>query len=446
MSAPAETQPWAPRTVGIALAAYQPNPIWLAEQLESIVAQTHTEWICIITMDSPLRDIAEHSRIKPFIRDPRFTWIENGEQLGVRMNFEKAIALATAKNMDTIAFSDQDDIWLPEKLSVSLAELTKTGPMSLVNADAYLFVDDLVLSDTLYSLHRIVGKKLSIEEVIIYPSASGFTMLVDAKLTQRYPIIPEPMRYHDHWFSVVATAHQGMTRISLPLALYRQHENNAIGISSIRSGLGLSPINRAANTANQVRRLGEQHLGSAKASANQLPMHAAKRLLFRHRIGWMLLMLSIIVRRSFVERRLVVLANRALFAQLLVFPSQAERAKALRARLPVPRRSLKWFVLATCVVALGLAALNAGPALSLVLSAAAALWFGLAVGALVAPAWKLVRHLYPNAGLTLVGLSAVLAGLVRLITSSPIVSILAFAIPVAWYLAYRIRWRGDTGY
>ena len=446
MSTPAATQPWAPRTVGIALAAYQPNPEWLAEQLESIVAQTHTEWICIITMDSPLRDIAEHSRIRPFITDPRFTWIENGEQLGVRKNFEKAIALATAKNMDAIAFSDQDDIWLPEKLSVSLAELTKTGPMSLVNADAYLFVDDLVLSDTLHSLHRIVSKKLAIEEVIIYPSVSGFTVVADARLTQRYPTIPEPMRFHDHWFSVVATAHQGITRISLPLALYRQHENNAIGISSIRSGVGLPPINRAANTADRVRRLGEQHLGSAKASADQLPMHAAKRLLFRHRTGWMLLMLAIIARRLFVERRLVVQANRALFAQLLVFPSQAERAKVIRARLPVPRRLLKRVALAACVLALGLAALNAGLALSLVFSAAVPLWFGLAAGALAAPAWNLVRHLYPNAGLTLVGLSAVLAGLLRAATDSPVLGVLAFALPVAWYLAYRIRWRGDTGF
>jgi hypothetical protein len=318
--------------------------------------------------------------------------------------------------------------------------------MSLVNADAYLFVDGLVLSDTLHSLHRIVSKKLAIEEVIIYPSVSGFTVVADARLTQRYPTIPEPMRYHDHWFSVVATAHQGITRIPLPLAFYRQHENNAIGISSIRSGVGLSPISRAANRADRVRRLGEQHLGSAKATADQLPIHADKRLLFRHRTGWMLLMLAIIVRRSFVEPRLVVQANRALFAQLLVFPSQAERAKVLRARLPVPRRSLKRVVLTACVLALGLAALNAGLALSLVFSAAVPLWFGLAAGALAAPVWNLVRHLYPNASLTLVGLSAVLAGLLRAATDSPGLGVLAFALPVAWYLAYRIRWRGDTGF
>jgi len=446
VSTPAATQPWAPRTVGIALAAYQPNPIWLAEQLESIVAQTHTEWICIITMDSPLRDIQDHPRIRPLITDPRFTWIENGEQLGVRKNFEKAISLATEKNVDAIAFSDQDDIWLPEKLSLSLAELTNSGPMSLVNADAYLFVDDLVLSETLHSLHRIVNVKLTIEEIIIYPSVSGFTVVADAKLTQRYPIIPEPMRYHDHWFSVVATAHQGITRISSPLALYRQHENNAVGISSIRSGVGLPPINQAASSAERLRRLGKQHLGSAKASADQLPMHSAKRLLFRHRIGWMLLMLAIMVRRSFIERRLVVQAYRAIFAQLLVFPSQAERAKELRTRVPLPRRSLKRLVLAACGLALGLAALNPDLVLSLVCSAAAPLWFGLAGGALAAPVWKFVRHLYPNAGLILVGLSALLAGLLRVATNSPVLSVLTFAFPVAWYLAYRLRWRGDTGF
>ncbi len=446
MSTPAATQPWSPRSVGIALAAYQPNPIWFAEQLESLVAQTHTEWICIITMDSPLRDIEDHPRIRPLIADPRFTWIENGERLGARRNFEKAIALATAKNVDAIAFSDQDDIWLPEKLSMSLAELTRAGPMSLVNSDAFIFAEDLVLSETIYSLHRIVNLRLAIEEIIIYPSVSGLTVVADAQLTKRYPIIPEPMRFHDHWFSVVATAHQGITRISIPLALYRQHENNTVGISSIRSEVGLSPINRVANTADRVRRLGEQHLGSARASAEQLPMPAAKRLLFRHRTGWMLLMLVIIMRRSFTERQLVVQANRALFAQLLVFPSQAERAKKLRARLPVRRGFLKRVGLAACVFGLGFAALNSNLAVSLVLSAAAPLWFGLAACAIAAPLWNLVRHRYPNAGLTLVGLSAMLAGLLRVVTDSPVLGVVAFALPVAWYGAYRFRWRGDTGY
>ena len=84
MGVAGEHEPWNPRTVGIALAVYQPNPEWLAVQLASIAAQTHTEWVCVLTLDSPLSDIAAEPGLIPFLDDKRFTWIENPERLGLR--------------------------------------------------------------------------------------------------------------------------------------------------------------------------------------------------------------------------------------------------------------------------------------------------------------------------------------------------------------------------
>jgi len=439
-------EPWDPRTVGIALAAYQPNPTWFAEQLNSIVAQTHAEWICIITMDSPLRDIRDHPRLQPFFHDARFTWVENEERLGARRNFEKAISLATGRNVDLIAFADQDDIWLPEKIAEGVAAINNSGSMSVVASDAYIFSEDLILSETIYSLHRIIKTKLNLEEIIIYPSVTGFTMIVDSKLTKLHPSIPEPLRFHDHWFSLVATAYRGVVHIDKPLAFYRQHENNTIGIRDIRSELGLPQVKVATSTSEPVRERGRRHREVAHVAASQLPMGSIKRTLLRHHIGWMLILLTIIVRRTFVERRLVVQANRALVAQLLVFPSQVARGSSLRSRIPVRGRLLPRIGLVAGAIAVGIAALFVEVLVDLVSVAAAPIWLIFGAAVLLAPAWRLARHRYPDGGQSLVGLSAVLAGLVRLITSSPIVSILAFAIPVAWYLAYRIRWRGDTGY
>lgn len=446
MSTPAATQPWAPRTVGIALAAYQPNPIWLAEQLESIVAQTHTEWICIITMDSPLRDIRDHPRLQPFFHDARFTWVENEERLGARRNFEKAIALATEKNVDLIAFSDQDDIWLPEKIAEGVAAITMSGPMSVVASDSYIFNEDLVLSETIYSFMPIMKAKPTIEEIIIQPILTGFTMVVDSKLTKRHPSIPEPLRHHDHWFSLVGAAYRGVTRIDKPLAFYRQHESNLTGIRAIRSEFSLPQVKVATSTSEPVRELGRRQLGAAHAAASQLPMSPVRRSLLQTRIGWMLILFTIIARRAFVERRLVVLAHRALVAQLLVFPSQMARGVSLRSRIPVRGRVLPRIALVVSAAALGAMVLFGEVIVDLVSVAAAPLWLIFGAAVLLAPAWRLARHRYPDGGQSLVGLSAVLAGLVRLITSSPILSILAFAILVAWYLAYRIRWRGDTGF
>jgi hypothetical protein len=440
------TTTWNPRTVGIALAAYQPNAGWLAEQLASIAAQTHTDWHCVLTFDSPMSEMNGDPTLAPYLRDPRFTWVQNEERLGVRKNFEKAASLVAALGVDLIAFSDQDDLWLPEKLAVSVATIERTGPLSLVHTDAYLLVNGELLSETIHSTHRITGSTLELEEMIIYPTVSGYLMVLDADLVRRHPNIPEAMRYHDHWYSVVATSYGGVTRITEPLAFDRQHENNTVGIASVRVANGLSAIKVKISGQSSARQRALLNIGSARQCAIELPMSRTKRPLMQHPIGWALLMLSVIVRRSFSERLLVVQAYRAFIGQLLVFPSQVERGKRIRSRVPFRGKLLRLLVL-LFVAALGISViLNLSVALEAVTSAAPLLWFGIAVAALFSPAWRLARHGHPDAGQSLVGLSAVAAGLTRVVTDSAELSLLAFALPVAWYLAYRIRWRGDTGF
>ena len=440
------TAAWNPRTVGIALAAYQPNPAWLAEQLESIAAQTHTDWHCVLTFDSPLSEVSDAPSLAPYLRDPRFTWVQNEERLGVRHNFEKAASLVAALGVDLISFSDQDDVWLPGKLAISVATIERTGPLTLVHTDAFLLVNGELLSETIHSTHRITQSTLTLEEMIIYPSVSGYLMVLDADLVRRHPKIPEPMRYHDHWYSVVATSYGGVTRISEPLAFDRQHANNTVGITSVRVTSGLAAIKVEPSVHSSVRQRGLWNIGSARQSAEELPMSGVKRLLMRHPIGWSLLMLSVIARRSFSERLLVVQAYRAIIGQLLVFPSQVERGKRIRARVPVRGKILPLLVLLVCAV-LGISVmLNRTVAVEAVTSAAPLLWFAVAVAALLSPAWRLARHGHPHALQSLVGLSTVAAGLVRVVSNSAELSLLVFVLPVAWYLAYRIRWRGDTGY
>lgn len=443
---PQSTQEWRPSSVGIALAAYQPNPVWLAEQLASLVAQTHTDWHCVITMDSPLQDVQTAPALQPYLHDVRFTWIENEERLGVRKNFEKAIGLAAQRGVDLIAFADQDDIWLPEKISTSVSAITKAGRMSLVHTDAFFLVHDELLSETIQSMHRITQTKASVEEIIIYPSISGYLIVLDAELVRRHPEIPEAMRYHDHWYSVVATAYGGVHRIDEALAFDRQHENNTVGISSVRVGTGLSPISVALTGRSAVHERGVWNIGSARAASRQLPIGPVRRLLFRYRLGWILCMSSIIVRRTFSERLLVVQAYRALIAQLLVFPPLLEHARRLRAQLPIPGRIVPKLRIAALTLAIVVCVVLPQQIVTAVTTFGVPLWIVVAAAAAISPAWRFVRHGYPSAGAMLIALSALAAAGARLISDSALVSVVVFGLPLAWHLAYRLRWRGDTGF
>lgn len=443
---PQSNPDWKPSSVGIALAAYQPYPIWFAEQLDSLVAQTYSNWHCVITMDSPLRDIQGAAQLLPYLGDPRFTWVENTERLGVRKNFEKAIRLAAQRDVDLIAFADQDDIWVPEKLAESVDAIKHSGPMSLVTTDAYLFSEELILSETIASLHRITRTNLTIEEIIIYPSVTGLTVLVDADLVRLHPQIPAPMRYHDHWYSVVATAYGGVYRVFNPLAFYRQHEGNSIGISGIRDELGLNAVGRPVQASNRMQIVAQQHLGSALAAAGELPRNHVRRALFKWRIGWIALMLKIICSRAFTERLLVIQAYRAMVAQFMVFQSQSLRLKEIRARVPIRGRLRIWKMALVSGVVITVTALNPTEVFDQVLSARPLFWISVSAAALALPFLKIICHVYPSASLLLIGVSALAAAVARIISGSALVSVVVFALPLAWHLAYRLRWRGDTGY
>lgn len=443
---PYRDQQWKPSSVGIALAAYQPNPVWLAEQLASFVAQTHTDWHCVITMDSPLQDLQSFEVLQPYFNDERFTWIENGERLGIRENFEKAIHLAAQRGVDLISFADQDDIWLPEKISESIKAITISGPMTLIATDAYLFSGDYVMSETLNALHRINAIHKSIEEIIIYPSVTGFTTLLDAQLVLRHPKIPTAMRYHDHWYSVVATAYRGVFRCELPLALYRQHEGNTVGISRIRGELGLGAVQRQRQVTDRMRGLAQQHFGAAVIAAKELPVDSVRRAFLRWRLGWILLMIKVIVLRSFTERLLVVQAFRAINAQLTFLPSQNLRLQEFRARVPIRGRLFRWAMLTVGVVAIGIVSLNTAVVLEMVIGLKLEFWIGISMLSLALPVLKHLRHIHPDAGLLVIGLSALAAAATRIISDNGLAGAVTFAIPVLWHVAYRLRWRGDTGY
>jgi len=97
--------------ISIAMTAYNGEK-YIREQLDSILAQTEDDFEVVIcddaSTDSTLSILKEYEK-----KDNRFRIYENEGNLGYRENFNKAVSLCKG---DFIAFSDQDDIWLPHHL------------------------------------------------------------------------------------------------------------------------------------------------------------------------------------------------------------------------------------------------------------------------------------------------------------------------------------------
>ncbi len=234
-SAPPLSPHWKIRKIGIAMAIYRPDLCNLREQLQSIQDQSFLNWICVISSDSPLTELLEAPEIEKFKQDPRFQWHENPSRLGHKHNFEKATQLTLQEKVDAISFSDQDDLWYPEKLALSAALLEQKGPLCAVHCDMHILTSHSeILPKTGWDLEKRGVLHKGILHLLIRNIVAGCGLLMDAQLLQTDFNIPEAAHYHDHWYALIAASQGGVHPIFTPLYAYRQHSENVVGMTPFR--------------------------------------------------------------------------------------------------------------------------------------------------------------------------------------------------------------------
>ena len=122
------------RPVAILLAVYNPPLDWFGELLDSLDAQTYPNLRLYIRDDassSPAPEQLEAFLEEHLLRLP-YQFVRNAENLGSNATFA---ALTEDATEDLVAFCDQDDIWLPDKIerSVRLLEESPLRPVQESN-------------------------------------------------------------------------------------------------------------------------------------------------------------------------------------------------------------------------------------------------------------------------------------------------------------------------
>lgn len=94
---------------------------FIAESINSVLAQTYTNWELLIVDDCSADNTAE---VVALFKDPRIHYQRNERNSGAAVTRNTALRLAKGKY---IAFLDSDDLWLPEKLERQIAFMEKNG-------------------------------------------------------------------------------------------------------------------------------------------------------------------------------------------------------------------------------------------------------------------------------------------------------------------------------
>ena len=214
--------------VAILLCTYN-GARFLAEQLDSLEAQTHQNWIVVASddgsTDSTLEILQQYQAKWP---SGKLT-IRSGPQKGFAKNF---LSLACDPNIraDCYAFCDQDDVWLPEKLTVALENI-----VSNQHAD----IPYLYCGRTKYVTEKL--KPCGMSPLFVFPPsfrnalvqsiAGGNTMVFNnaAKLLLE-KVGPVDVPSHDWWLYQLITGLEGDVFYDrIPQLLYRQHVFAMVG-------------------------------------------------------------------------------------------------------------------------------------------------------------------------------------------------------------------------
>ena len=215
----------APRRVTIALATYN-GAAHLEAQLASYAAQTHTAWDLWVSDDGSndatraiLDRFAARHRADHDIR------ILEGPRAGVATNF---LSLLCHPDMPQhpVALSDQDDVWLPEKLALGMTEMMTDTPV--IYGAQSIHTDDALTP---------IGKSLGggtpgFGNALAQNIVSGHSCMINPAALDlvRRAGIPAGIPYHDWWLYLLVTGAGGHVALSTQAVLfYRQHGRNAMG-------------------------------------------------------------------------------------------------------------------------------------------------------------------------------------------------------------------------
>jgi glycosyltransferase involved in cell wall biosynthesis len=228
LARPAEVDAPAPEAgplVAICMATYEPSMQLFRRQVDSIRAQTHRNWVCVIS-----DDCSSHERVaaveEVLAGDPRFIVSRSPRRLHFYHNFERALAMAPIE-AQYVAMADQDDWWHPDKLETLLAEIDGA---QLIYSDARIVSrHGELIADTYWSERR--NNHSSFSSLLVANSVTGAASLFPRQLLDY--ALPFPPRqfthFHDHWLALTARSLGEIAFVDRPLYDYVQHGGAVIG-------------------------------------------------------------------------------------------------------------------------------------------------------------------------------------------------------------------------
>lgn len=201
--------------ISVCMATYNGGK-YIKEQIDSILSILEEDDEVVISDDGSTDKTIE---IIEEYNDSRLKIFYNKKRKGVTWNFENAISFATG---EIIFLSDQDDVWLPNKVTLSLEALEK---YDLVVTNCKVVDDNLNVINESY--FQISNSRKGFIKNFYRSSYLGCCLAFRKELLK--DVLPFPKRlflFHDWWIGFIADSRYNVEFINTPCLLFRRHGQN----------------------------------------------------------------------------------------------------------------------------------------------------------------------------------------------------------------------------
>lgn len=227
--------------VDVLMATYNGED-YIEEQIESILNQSYTKWKLYIrddgSTDNTLEIIEKFSAKYP---KKIFLVKDDKKGLGAKGNFKE---LMRYSSNDYCMFSDQDDIWLKDKIEKSfekiksLEELYGIDTPILVHTDLRVVDENKkIINNSFWKYQNLNPNNIQLRKLLVENIVTGCTMIINKPLLNLSKNIPKESVMHDAWIALVASAKGKVYSLDEQTILYRQHSKNEVGAKSVK-GIG----------------------------------------------------------------------------------------------------------------------------------------------------------------------------------------------------------------
>lgn len=227
--------------ISIALCTYNGDR-FLKKLIDSIINQTISVDEIIVSDDYSIDNTWAILEEYQFKYPDLFKIFKNVNNLGPINNFEKTIQECSG---DIIFLADQDDIWLSNKVALTVEYFNNNIHAEAFFSDAYLigniFNGKNEKRDRLweyYNFNTSLADKLSFFHYLLYFGnvVTGACLAIRKNCMSK--IVPFQLKndiWHDEWIALKLSSSNSIRWIDEPLLKYRIHSNQQVGLSEKKS-------------------------------------------------------------------------------------------------------------------------------------------------------------------------------------------------------------------